>query len=152
MNSIGQLWTLGKRQPTGRRPQLSYIRNKPEEGGRSKGMARAVVPSPTVSRRSGFVPGDVSCCSVYSGVVINWLNGQRFSTFHFIRDNGLCTEGRMKELLFERGEGKREREIRKTTFRRECVVRENAMRRLIFHGRFLHERSILSERFSFPLS
>lgn len=37
------------------------------------------------------------------GVAINWLNGQRSSTFHFIRDNGLCAEGRTGELLLEKG-------------------------------------------------
>jgi hypothetical protein len=40
----------------------------------------------------------------FFGVAINWLNGQRFSTFHFIRDNRLCAEGR-RENCYWRNRG-----------------------------------------------
>lgn len=106
------------------------------------------MPSPTVSRRSGFVPGGVSCCP--PGVAINWLNGQRFSTFHFIRDNGLCTEGRMRELLSER---EKEGEAAKDNISTgEYVAREHYAE--IDFPRSILPRTIDStrNRFSFPLS
>jgi len=64
----------------------------------------------------------------FFGVAINWLNGQRFSTFHFIRDNRLCAEGRMGELLLEdrRTRSKRQRCDAKRTLRTEidsCIDR-----------------------------
>jgi len=54
---------------------------------------------------------------VSSFVAINWVNSQRFSTFYFIKNNELCTKGRMRELLLKRGGEGRERgeEVRKTT-------------------------------------
>lgn len=39
---------------------LRLVGNKLEETGRTRGMAKAVVPSPTVFLRSGFVPGGAS--------------------------------------------------------------------------------------------
>ena len=112
------------------------------------------MPNQTVSRRSGFVPGNATRRFVSSFVPINWLNGQRFSTFHFIKNNGFCTKGRMSELLLKR-EGKEMRRKREEESRCERQLWWERKEGILCRDWFstidpLHERSILLWTFFFP--
>lgn len=66
-------------------------------------MVRAIVPSSTVSSSKWFCARRRFVS--FSGVAINWLNGQSFSTFHFIRDNRLLHR-RGRIVIGERGKGR----------------------------------------------